>query len=107
MTNDDAVADLTVCTGMPTPFCMSLYTMNKLLNGKQTRFHYITVALAFWCCRATADADAAAVAVADLTVCSYMPTPCGISLYTKYKLCNGKYTRFCYVTVQPLALAFW
>jgi hypothetical protein len=29
MTNADAVADLTVCTCMHTPFCMSLYTMNK------------------------------------------------------------------------------
>ena len=33
-----AIVDLTVCTGMPTPFCMSLYTTNKLFNGKQMRF---------------------------------------------------------------------
>ena len=33
-----AMANLTLCTGMPTPFLMSLYTTNKLFNEKQTRF---------------------------------------------------------------------
>ena len=40
-----AVADLTVCTGMPILFFMSLYTPNPLVNEKQTRFsfyHYTT-----------------------------------------------------------------
>ena len=58
-------------------------------------FYYIIVqplALAFWQCRAMANADA--VAVAELTACTSVPTPFCMSLYTNNKLFNRKQTRF-------------
>ena len=61
------------------------------------KFHCITVqplALAFWQCQAMANADAVAVAVANLTICTGMPTPFLMSLYTTNKLFNEKQTGF-------------
>jgi hypothetical protein len=60
-------------------------------------FYYIIVqpsASAFWQCRAMANAEAVGVAMANLTICTGMPTLFLMSLYTTNKLFNEKQRRF-------------
>ena len=94
---------------LPHFVCLYIPPINYSIENKQG-FYYIIVqpsASAFCQCQAMANAEAVAVAVANLTICTGMPTPFLMSLYTTNPLVNENKQGFHSITIQPLALAFW